>query len=612
MRLLLGRLAVICGMVVSATSPTLIAQEKSARPRLTAPQLFPESTLAYVRVADVEDLQSRLDDSTMGKMMSDKEIAPILKEFYGSLVKNTAEIQEAIGLDLDELLSIPRGELAVALLPPKRVSSRDRDRDGEESAPRSNQPAVVAVLDAGEEIASVEVLLQRIEKEVGDNSDYDKKEIDELTLHSFTNRNRRAQQFAYFIDGGTLVASSSLGYLEQMAEDWQAGETAEESLADNRKFVSIMSRCVGTEGERPQVTFFVDPIRIVRELLPKNAGTMFALSLLGPLGIDGIEAAGGSWIVSPPDFDSISHMHLLLESPKTGVLKAIRPKTGQTAPEPWVPRSVGSYATINWDMESTLDGVEQLFDKIRGDGALENTVFQPVLERFDIDIREDVIGNLEGRITMVQGFVRPVTINSGSNVYAFKLKDPKAFKARVLDKVEAMIEDRTSLTDRNVASELIVKVLRLGRDRGPNSPIRTPEICFGIYKDYLLIADSQYMIDQVGSCIAGTTEPLLDMVEYQLISERISAQLQEKDCSALSFARPEETLQLFYELARDPANMERLRQISDNNGVFKALLSALEKHTLPPFSVIAKYLAPSGGFLVEEETGMHYTAFGLK
>ena len=112
------------------------------------------------------------------------------------------------------------------------------------------------------------------------------------------------------------------------------------------------------------------------------------------------------------------------------------------------------------------------------------------------------------------------------------------------------------------------------------------------------------MLDRVG--------PLSEAIEYQLISDRIQAQLQDRECSAITFSRPEESLQLFYELARDPKNRERLRSVADNNGFFKSLLTALEKHELPPFSVIAKYLAPAGGFVVDEETGLHYMSFSLR
>lgn len=590
------------------------AQEAAVAPkvRLTAPKLFPDTTLAYVRISDVKDLKRRLDESTLGKLSADEKIKPILAEFYGTLVRSTEQMQDAIGLNLDELLSIPSGELAVGLLPPERRSSRDSDDESGEGRRRVDRPAVVMLLDAGDEISSVQVLLQRVESSVKGRFQYASKEIEGLTLHSYTNPNRRDQQFSYFIDEGTLIASSAIEYLETMAEDWAANRPAESSLADNGKFVSIMTRCVGTEGERPQISFFIDPLQIVRDLVPKNAGTMLALGMIGPLGIDGIEAVGGSWIVSPPDFDAISHMHLLLASPRKAVLSTLRPKSGSTTPEEWVPDSVGTYATVNWDLALTLKGVEQLFDKIRGEGALENSAFKPAADRFGIDIRNDIVGNLQGRITLIQGFVRPVTINSGSNVYAFKLNDPAAFKTRVLEKVIGIIESRTEVRSDSIG-KLRFNVITIDRQNaGANSAIRQPQICFGIHEDYLLIADSKYMMTQIAECITGTNPKLLDSVEYQLISERISAQLQEQECAAITYSRPEESLQLFYELARDKSNRERLRQISDNNGFFKALLAALEKHELPPFSVISKYLAPSGGFLVEEETGMHYMSFSLR
>jgi hypothetical protein len=44
----------------------------------------------------------------------------------------------------------------------------------------------------------------------------------------------------------------------------------------------------------------------------------------------------------------------------------------------------------------------------------------------------------------------------------------------------------------------------------------------------------------------------------------------------------------------------------------RALYDALEANPLPPFSEIAKYLAPGGGMLVSDETGLHYTAFALR
>ena len=109
-------LAITC-LLLSTTF--LNAQEA---PRITAPQLFPEKTLAYVRVDDVAKLREDLARSSLGKLGKDPNLEPIFAEFYGSLVNSTASMQEAIGLNLDELLSIPRGEVAMALLPSEMSS----------------------------------------------------------------------------------------------------------------------------------------------------------------------------------------------------------------------------------------------------------------------------------------------------------------------------------------------------------------------------------------------------------------------------------------------------------------------------------------------------------
>ena len=80
----------------------------------------------------------------------------------------------------------------------------------------------------------------------------------------------------------------------------------------------------------------------------------------------------------------------------------------------------------------------------------------------------------------------------------------------------------------------------------------------------------------------------------------------------MSYQRPEESLRLFYDLANDPSNIERLKSMATNNPFFGALVAALDGKSLPPFEVISKYLAPSGAFVVEEEDGLHYTTFSMR
>lgn len=606
-------------MLVS--SQPLPAQPPAAQPQaapsqsgqLTAPQLFPEKTLAYLRIDNVKELKAALDRSSMGKLAQDDQIRPILAEFYGSLVNSTDQIRENLGLNLDELLSIPTGELAIALLPSDQAEGRSSSRndDQEEQGPRVvDQPSVAVMMDAGEEISGVQIILDRMQQSISDRMVHSETKIGELTLHQFANPERVRERFGYFIDGGVFIACSNPIGLERLAMRWSGGNVDWAPLAENRRFTTIMARCVGTQGERPQISFFADPLAIARQVAPRSTTSTMIFAMLPALGLDDIQAVGGSWIIAPPDFDAISHLHVLLGSPRRAILALLRPKSGSTVPEDWVPASVGTYSTINWDAASTLQAVEQLYNQFQGENAMQQQVFDRVSQRLQLDFKKDVLDNLEGRFTVFQGFVRPVRINSGSNVYGIRLRDPKHFNDNVLPKLLELVGQRQEVTSESFGRLRVQVFSPQGLREG--SALRKPEICTTMIDDYLVISDSRFMMNEIAGCMNSADNRLNQALDFQLISDRIQAQLQGKPCAALTYARPEESLQLFYELARDPANRDRLRQVSANNGFFKALLAALENQKLPEFTVIAKYLAPSGGFLVEEETGLHYMSFALR
>jgi hypothetical protein len=531
---------------------------------------------------------------------------------------------------LDEILAIPTGELAVALLPSDQLRRQGEGRSGDRSEARGqrrgeesngddqrpeseeqvNRPSIAVMMDAGEEISGVQVILDRMQQSMDERMVHTETKLGPLTLHQFVNPERANQRFGYFIDQGVFIGCSDLVGLERLATRWTGGNVQWAPLAENRRFTSIMGRCVGTQGERPQISFFADPLSIARQLTPPSASANLAFAMLPALGLDDIQAIGGSSIISPPDFDSISHFHVLLGTPRRAILALIRPKSGSTTPENWVPASVGTYSTINWDAASTLKAVEQLYDEFRGPGAMQQEVFDRVSQRLKLDFKKDVLDNLEGRFTLFQGFVRPVRINSGSNVYGIRLRNPQRFQSDVLPKIMELVGQRQEVSTERIGRLQVQVFVPRGQREG--SALRQPEICTTMIDDYLVISDSRFMMQEIASCLNNIDNQLSQALDFQLISDRIQAQLQDKPCSALSYSRPEESLQLFYELARDPANRDRLRQVASNNGFFKALLTALDNHKLPEFSVIAKYLAPSGGFLVEEETGLHYMSFSLR
>ncbi len=91
----------------------------------------------------------------------------------------------------------------------------------------------------------------------------------------------------------------------------------------------------------------------------------------------------------------------------------------------------------------------------------------------------------------------------------------------------------------------------------------------------------------------------------------MKVQLNDRESSIISYQQPEESFRQIYDLAANPDNIDKLREMSKRNPLFAAIVKALDSHQLPPFETIARYTSPSGAFVTEEETGLHYTASSL-
>ena len=93
--------------------------------RPSAPMLFSQKTLLYARVDDTRELKAKMAQTSMGKISEDRQLKPILGSFYSTFSNLVQGMQESVGVNLDELLSIPNGELS-ASPPPTAAPTRRR------------------------------------------------------------------------------------------------------------------------------------------------------------------------------------------------------------------------------------------------------------------------------------------------------------------------------------------------------------------------------------------------------------------------------------------------------------------------------------------------------
>jgi hypothetical protein len=571
-----------------------------------APELFPESTLAMVRIADTQQMLEKFRETAMGKMSQDEQIRPLVSQVYTAAQDAWKQIEDRVGVPLDRILKVPQGEICIAVIPMEE-----------------GPPGVIALLDTREQVTTAKTLLGRGEQLLLENGGSKATEtIEQLEVTIYTTPD--GVNIGQFEKDGTFVLTTQKAFIAPLLKAW-AGKPEGKRLSENEKFVSIMNRCGGAGENRPHVTWYVDPVETARRVLRGTPGA-FSLALFPVLGIDGIKGAGGSITFSPGEFDGVQHMHLLLDNPRAGVVDLVQMSGGDTTPEKWVPGDVVNYTTLHWDFATTFDKGAKLFNSLQGENALQDAIRLRTAERLGIDLEKEVLPLLEGRVTMVNWMEKPIRINSQTNVIGIKLKDPQAGKG-LLDKViEKYIEqfERKSFGGVNYWMAPLPQggpFVRARRNDDNNRPpaedeprpnLRQPEGCLCILGDYLILSDSSAALHQ---CILTQSDPktsLANELDYKLIAGKIKRQQGGETAGLVQFSRPEEGMRFFYEMAMGEDARRFLDRRREENPFLRDVDQALKDNPLPPFSVLAKYLAPSGGMMVSDETGIHYMTFTLK
>jgi len=589
------RLTRLHPVALFVTLVTLLLPQVGRAERPSAPELLPEDTLVYARVANISETAGKFQETGFAKMFRDPQIKPLVDQLYGEALTAFQVVEDELGLSLSDILSIPQGELCVAVI-----------------AQSDSQPAIVAYLDVGDSMDKMNKLIDRGLQELSANGGnyvsgtYRDTEI--LTI-SPTGRGRPIKLIRR---DETILFATSDAAAEQILDAWDDRDEERTKLIENKKFTTVMKRCVGTKDERPQITWFIDPIRIVRTVTRGNLGAAVALSMLDPLGLENLEAVGGSVILSTEEFDSIGHFHVMMKQPREAILKMIALKKVDTTPESWVPKDASSYMTMQWEFEQTFTELSSLYDLIRlEEGAFSNLVRSRTAEPLGLDIEEDLIPELAGRVTMFTRVERPARLNSqvsAANIHFNDAASAKRILEKLVDKFPNAFEKQSYGANR---------YYRLGGVGGGNENLDaslfrqpTPVVCQ--IENCIMIADSEKLLEMCFQSKGGAGESLADDLEYKLVISRLGRQPGGSNPSMIAFGRPEEQLRVFYELATANSTRNQLSLAAENNPFFGRLDSALNDNPLPPFSQLAKYLAPSGGIVTNEATGIHYIAFGMK
>src|SRR6056297_238975 len=589
-----------------------------------APMLLPEDTLAYLRIADVREIQEGFAETSTGKMLQDPQMKPFASDIYRTLEDLFDQVSSAVGVGLNDLLAIPQGQVAIALVPrlsgepdPDQEIRDDPDDESEDAIRRRlNRKrreqfgfAAVLIVEAKDNIDTVRTLVERLEQQLQKDSLIRRTEtVDATKLTRWLPPRTGRPPIEYFERNGAFVIGVGDDTAGGVLKKW-AGESADPTFANNNDFISVMSRSVGAEDELPQITFYVDPYHIVERLIKANGGAAaLAWPLVESLGIAKIRGIGGSTFQGGEYFDDINHIHIVIDTPRDGFFGVLRPGSGETMPPNWVPGDVTTYTTVHWRFEKTLENLGVILDKFNGEGSIERFFEDPLQTRTGLSLRQEILPLLTGRYVGLRWLQPPMTLNSQTSTMALEVNDPvlakeyvDAFRKRVPQAMKPEV----------IAGTM---TYALGGRNGRNVPesFRQPEPTLFLLGNWIIFTDSKTMVQRMIQADAGGLPRLAGEPDYELVSGELGGKLDGETPFLISYVKASDFFRQMYELGKDPKTRKQLRRIGEDNVFARKYAELLERNQLPPFSEFEKYFGAGGIFGYDEPGGIHLGSFNLK
>lgn len=609
-----------------------------------ASRLLPSDTLAYLRIRNTTEMKAGFSRSTLGQMLDDPAMRPFVSDTYQTLSRVMEEFADQVGLSLDEMLSIPQGQVALALVPgapPEESAAEPGGKPSEESDEEisrrmqrqrrdRNSFASVFLIETGENndsAASMRKLLAQIGDLATKNQFVQGEEkIGDHSVTTWTSPRGRGPVVQWFHRDGVFVIGIGRRAADDVLQRWQdidapenrkvAAERSQNASADaasianlssDPDFAVVMTHSVGAEAETPQITFFADPFAIAQKIIRRSSSSFFILPIVEELGIEKIRGVGGSMFRGGDIVEGIVHLHVVIDAPRDGFFGVVRPEDVAPTPPDWVPADSTRYLTSNWDVVTAAENLTKIVNRFAGEGAFERFTEDRIKARLDVSLRDDFLPNLTGRYVGVRRYQSPAAWNAIARVDALQVRDVEKARA-MLDKI------RMKLPASEMQPETIGGVSVYFSRATSEAPgmMRQVERSVMLLDDYLVLADSREIVQEVIRARAGSASRLVDDPDYALLMSELGAKLVGEQPFFLSFHRDADSYRVLYEMAASPKLVEAFGRGGADRPVAKRFADLLRRNQLPKFDELRKYFNVSGSFGYDEPGGLHFGMMTLR
>ncbi|MBC7855383.1 MAG: hypothetical protein IAF94_18300, partial [Pirellulaceae bacterium] len=397
--------------------------------------LLPGTTKGFVSTPNLDDAQTQLADTELGKMFADPLMQPFVEDLDKQIKSRMAKAGVRLGVTFEDLKDVHGGEMALAVIQP---DPKDR-----------NSHATVLIIDVTGKEAAAKAMLEKIAaSQIAKRAVRSTVKAGNVDLAIFTlplkAGEATAEHVIYFLHQDQIVVTDNQSVAKGIAGRF--GNAASDSLARLSAFEHSMAKNAKAAGEaKPNVRWFIEPFGYVEVSRAINGGKRKRgrdlLKILANQGFNAVQGLGGNVFFTTGSEDILHRTFIYApavvrkegDKAKDKYNLAMRmlefKNSEETAPPGWVPADAATYITFHMDIKKAFLYSESLVDEYAGDKGVfkamwENLAHDPAGPMLNIE--KELIDHLGERITLVSDVKIPVDLKSERLIVAVELLGPKS------------------------------------------------------------------------------------------------------------------------------------------------------------------------------------------
>ena len=632
-----------------------------------ADQLLPNTTKAFVSIPNLQDLQQRFERTQIYQLLNDPVVKPFADDLKRQLQSRFDQTQARLGISFEGLENLGTGEASSAVLAPD-----------DETQPH----AVAVIVDATGAVEQAQELVDRIGKQlVEDGAERSEIKIDDhdVVVYTITDEQDAEKTYMvyYRIHEEHIVSTDHRAVMQDILNRFK--NPGDDNIAGIAAYQSAMKHCQQAAGDtEPQIRWFVEPFGYAKTIQAAAGvnpqGKNFHELLIGQ-GFGALTGAGGwvhvaegphefrhhTWVSAPRTTDAIiAQIAKETTAANAGIERDPRiaakesdkyvlamrmldfPNSENQKPQEWIPNSVSTYSTINWNMKEAFEFAKTLVNEYL-DSEEGQDLFEEILKGIahdvngpQLDIRDEFVAYLAGRMSVITDFREPIDVDSNQWMAIIEVTDAEAVEKAVAKFMAA----EPNKHERDFQGQLIWEILNEEENIEIELDIDFGEDGFGAFGDegfddfgedeesetealgeQPLISTWAITVSADGHVlIASSADFIEDIIKQQddanLLSAedyvRIETELNKMGAASTSmrmFTRLDDKHHPNYELIRMGKLehsqtmmgkiLSRLMGSSDDDKT----VEKIDVSKMPEFAAVAKYLGPSGTFVRTDDGG---------